>query len=233
MGSKQPHIFRTTDLGNTWTDISGSLPNVPLNCVEPDPQWKGRLFVCTDLGVYLTDDWGANWSAMNGGLPLDVVQDLDLVQSNRTLFAGTHGRSMWTYDLNQLPPPDRDGDGVINVDDCAPDDAGAFALPGEVQNLRIAADKQTITWNSAVPTAGPGTVHDVLRGLVGQLPVGSGSGEICLASGLAGTTTTDSSLPGAGPGLAYWYLARGRNTCGSGTYGTTSSGAPRTSGACP
>src|SRR5262249_30237621 len=79
-GSDQPHIFRTTNLGLNWTDITGALPNVPLNDVMPDPAWRGRLFVATDLGVWVTDDWGVTWSAINTGLPQAVVQDLDLVQ---------------------------------------------------------------------------------------------------------------------------------------------------------
>ena len=233
-GSDQPHIFRTTNLGLNWTDITGSLPAVPLNDVVPDPAWKGRLFVATDLGVWVTDDWGATWSAVNGGLPVAVVQDLDLVQRTATtgaLFAGTFARSMWTYDLAQLPPPDRDGDGVINVDDCAPDDAGSIALPAEVQSLQIAADRQTLTWTSTAPAAGSGTVHNVLRGLVTQFPVGSGAGEICLATTLT-ASATDTTVPTVSQ-KGFWYLVRGRNTCGGGTYGTTSSGAPRTSATCP
>jgi len=138
---------------------------------------------------------------------------------------------MWTYDLAQLPPPDRDGDGVINVDDCAPDDAGSIALPAEVQSLQIAADRQTLTWTSTAPAAGSGTVHNVLRGLVTQFPVGSGAGEICLATTLT-ASATDTTVPTVSQ-KGFWYLVRGRNTCGAGTYGTTSSGAPRTSATCP
>jgi hypothetical protein len=229
--SRLPRIYRTTDLGNTWIDISGDLPDLPVNCVTADPLWQGRLFACTDVGVYVTDDWGVTWSAMSAGIPPVVVHDLDLISPTRTLFAGTHARSMWTYDLNQLPPPDRDLDGAINVFDCAPDDGGAFAVPVEVTGLRVDADRQTLTWfPPAVPT-GAGTLNQLVRGDLAQLPAGGGASETCLLSAAAQFTATDPDQPADGAG--FWYLVRARNACGTGGYGTTSAGAPRPVTACP
>lgn len=103
--------------------------------------------------------------------------------------------------------------------------------PGEAGNVQVAADHVTITWD---PVAGA-TGYDALRGLVGQLPVGSGAGESCLAPGIAATTTSDPATP---PVMtAYWYLVRGRNACGTGTYGFRwvggAPGAERTSTSCP
>ncbi len=128
-------------------------------------------------------------------------------------------------------PLDRDGDGAPNGADCAPDDAGARAIPGEVAGLRIGGDKVTISWDSAAPAAGPGTIHDVARGLVAQLPVGSGSAETCLARGIAASVASDSATPA--PGSGHWYLVRGRNVCGAGTYGLGEGGAPRATATCP
>jgi len=85
-------------------------------------------------------------------------------------------------------------------------------------------DKQTLLWDSAAPS-GPGTVHDVVRGLVPQLPVGSGAGETCLATGTAAATLLDAVNPISGQG--FWYDVRGRNACGIGTYGfKTQKGTP-------
>jgi hypothetical protein len=109
----------------------------------------------------------------------------------------------------------------------------ALLVPGEIANLMFAADDATLTWSSA-SGAGPGTVHDVLRGLVSQFPVGTGGGESCLGS-IAAATTSDAAIPPLMNG--YWYLVRGRNACGTGTYGfRTVGGAPgaeRTSTSCP
>ena len=110
-------------------------------------------------------------------------------------------------------------------------DAVEASMPAEVAGLAFAADKTTLSWNSAASAAGPSTVHDVVRGALDQLPVGSGSSEVCIASGVAAATTADATVPAMGGGL--WYLARGRNACGAGSYGRQSGGTERTSAACP
>jgi len=231
-GSPLPRIFRTVDFGANWSDISAGLPNVPLNCVnaDPDPAMRGRLFVCSDVGVYVTDDYGLHWSALGSGMPGVVVLDLDLIASSRQLFAGTHARSMYVYELGQLGPADADGDGRDNLADCRPDDPDVFAVPGEVSGLALGADRTTLTWSSAAPGAGAATVHQVLRGPVAGLPVG-GASEACIAAGTPAASVADAELPAAGAG--FWYLVRAKNACGTGSYGAGSGGSPRTSTACP
>jgi hypothetical protein len=74
----------------------------------------------------------------------------------------------------------------------------------------------TFTWD-AIPGAPAGTLYDVARGLVGELPVGAGASEVCLAPGTSAQAASDAVSPGAGQ--ASWYLVRGRHACGTGTYG--------------
>jgi len=66
---------------------------------------------------------------------------------------------------------------------------------------------------------------------LGELPVGSGLSESCLVTGLGADTTTDASIPALNAG--FWYLVRGANVCGTGTYGNESGGPERLTGACP
>ncbi len=99
----QPHVFRTTNLGDTWTDVSGDLPQAPVNDIVVDPQAVNRLYVATDFGVYLTVNLGGSWFPMGNGLPNVVVNDLELHDGTRTLLAGTYGRSMWAIDLEPKP----------------------------------------------------------------------------------------------------------------------------------
>jgi hypothetical protein len=110
----------------------------------------------------------------------------------------------------------------------------ALVVPAEITNVRFGADHSTITWDSAL-AAGPGTVHDVARGLVSELPVGAGPGESCPAPGSAAATISDSSAPPTSN--SFWYLVRGRNACGVGTYGfrgvNGAPGAQRTTSTCP
>jgi subtilase family serine protease/subtilisin-like proprotein convertase family protein len=125
---------------------------------------------------------------------------------------------------------DLDGDGSGDACDCAPWNGGSFATPGEVAALALAADGSSLSWSSAAPGAGAATVHDVVRGNLGELPVGSGGSEICVATGVAAGTASDPADPPVGGG--FWYLVRGRNGCGTGTYGADGQGIPRQTSSC-
>jgi len=110
-----------------------------------------------------------------------------------------------------------------------------FSAPPEIDaGLRI--DKSpvgaTLHWN---PGAGA-TYSNVLRGLTGTLPVGPGGGdEVCIGTDLADTSLIDRADPP--DGLAFWYLVRGGNGCGKGTYGYERRGGvpstQRSSSTCP
>jgi photosystem II stability/assembly factor-like uncharacterized protein len=96
-----PHVFRSTNFGASWTDISSNLPEVPVNDIVLDPQSPQRLYVATDFGVFTSPGVGGPWSALGTGLPNVVVTDLELHDPTRSLVAGTYGRSMWTLELDQ------------------------------------------------------------------------------------------------------------------------------------
>ena len=123
---------------------------------------------------------------------------------------------------------DSDNDGAGDACDAAPTDPGVFAVPGEVEELMLDDDKLTLTWASAAPGSGYLTVHDVARGALDAFPVGTAT---CLAGGVSGASTTDAVSPD--PGAGFWYLVRGRNSLGDGTYGHRSDGAERVTTACP
>ncbi len=74
-----------------------------------------------------------------------------------------------------------DGDGVRDDLDCAAANAATFAPPGEVRNVRLETDAE-LRWDSGSQGAGAGTVHDVIRGSLTALRVGSGGGGPCLPS---------------------------------------------------
>lgn len=99
----QPHVFKTTNSGTTWTDISSNLPGAPVNDIIIDPNSKDSTFyIATDVGVYYTKSAGASWMVLGDSLPNVPVCDLTLHNPTRTLLAGTYGRSMYKLDLNLL-----------------------------------------------------------------------------------------------------------------------------------
>ena len=126
---------------------------------------------------------------------------------------------------------DLDGDGVSNLVDCAMNDPSAWSVPAEVSGVAFGTNNQTISWTSLASQAGPGTIYDLVRGLIAQLPTGGKPAETCLAPDSGSTQFVETATPAVGAG--FYYLARGSNVCGVGTYGTTSGGAPRNTAVCP
>jgi len=93
------HVFKSTNGGGTWTDISGDLPDAPVNCMIVDPEQENTLYVGTDVGCYFTTSNGADWMLLGAGLPNVPVLDMKYHLPTRTLVAGTHGRSMFSISL--------------------------------------------------------------------------------------------------------------------------------------
>ncbi|MCB0531487.1 MAG: T9SS type A sorting domain-containing protein [Lewinellaceae bacterium] len=101
-GDAMAHIYRTADAGQSWTPVSGNLPDIPVNDLILDPLAPGTLIAATDAGVFISYDNGANWTVLGAGLPNVPVLDLTLHAPTRALVAATFGRSMFrTY----LPLP--------------------------------------------------------------------------------------------------------------------------------
>jgi PKD repeat protein len=119
-------------------------------------------------------------------------------------------------------------------DSCTPTTGCVFApitAPPETQDVSVAADKTTYSWAAATFA----TWYDVVRGSLAALPVGPGAGDEFCFDDLGGTTLSDLTVPD--PDTGFWYLSRGENTCGNGTYGTQgvsgAPGPPRVTTTCP
>ena len=115
-GSKLPHIHRSTDYGQNWTDISSNLPDVPINDCIVDPYDNNILYIATDVGVFKTSDLGGNWVPLGTGMPLVAVHDLEYHYPTKSIVAGTHGRSMYRLTLDCESLTDLDSDEI--PDDC-------------------------------------------------------------------------------------------------------------------
>ena len=96
------HVYRTTDGGGSWTDVSGTgagrLVDAPANDVEIV---GNRLVVATDVGVYVSGLTGGTWSRVGSGLPNVITVDLSVTPDGR-LLAATHGRGLWAIPLSGL-----------------------------------------------------------------------------------------------------------------------------------
>ncbi len=97
-----PWVYRSDDLGRTWTNISAGLPDESVNVIREDTVNPDVLYVGTDRGVYVSLDRGAHWDSLQGNLPNVPVHDLAVHPRERELIAGTHGRSVWIVDVLPL-----------------------------------------------------------------------------------------------------------------------------------
>lgn len=96
----QPHVLMTQDAGANWIDISGNLPEIPINDIIIDPDIPNTLYIGNDLGVWFTQDLGVSWNVLGNNFPLTIVNDLDFHQPTRTLVAATFGRSLQKIDVS-------------------------------------------------------------------------------------------------------------------------------------
>ena len=94
-------VFRSTNGGQNWTNISGNLPDIPFNAVRLDRK-SGTLYAAADNGVYATTNYGGSWTRIPGSLPTVAVTDIDLSGPTGLLGAGTHGRGLWTMPLSTV-----------------------------------------------------------------------------------------------------------------------------------
>jgi photosystem II stability/assembly factor-like uncharacterized protein len=95
-----PYIFKTTDNGATWTNISGNLPqNAYVWVVKEDPRNPKLLYAGTELGLYVSYTGGTNWFRLHlKNMPPVAVRDLQIHPRDNDLILGTHGRSIWIFD---------------------------------------------------------------------------------------------------------------------------------------
>ena len=84
--SDQAHVFRSRDGGATFSDLSGDLPDAPVNELVLAGD---ALVVGTDTGVFLSREDG-RWLAV-GDLPVVPVMDLDFHAPGRLLTVATFG----------------------------------------------------------------------------------------------------------------------------------------------
>lgn len=102
----QVYIWKSTDFGDTWKDISGNIPVGPVNVIREDPVNPDILYAGTDGTVYVTKDGGNKWDVL-GSLPFSYVHDLAIHPRDNMIIIATHGRGIWVMDANQVNEKER------------------------------------------------------------------------------------------------------------------------------
>jgi photosystem II stability/assembly factor-like uncharacterized protein len=100
---KIPHVHRSNNNGNTWINISGNLPNLPVNDLLILPNHQDSILFCaTDGGVYFTKNSGIYWERIGGNLPYIPSFDLELNTVANKLVVATFGRGVWSFPIDSI-----------------------------------------------------------------------------------------------------------------------------------
>lgn len=106
----RPYIFKTTDGGKSWQNISGNLPSKAyVQVVREDPKNPNLLYAGTEVGLFASYDGGGSWGRLNlKNLPHVSVHDILIHPRDNDLILATHGRSIWIFDdataVQQMTP---------------------------------------------------------------------------------------------------------------------------------
>ena len=103
-GYNRYKVYESTDGGNSWTNISAGLPEIPVYSIVQNKQsdQEIHLYAGTELGVYYKKG-NADWVEYNSGLPNVKIGELEIYYDNNDfskskLRAATFGRALWeTY----------------------------------------------------------------------------------------------------------------------------------------
>ncbi len=92
-------VYYSSNGGLSWTDYSGTLPDVPVNTIIYQRGTQDGLYIGTDIGVYYRDNSLGDWVYYNNGLPVVVVSELEIHYGSGNLRAATYGRGVWESPL--------------------------------------------------------------------------------------------------------------------------------------
>ena len=92
-----PALYKTTNYGKTWTNISNGIPKGAFTrVVREDDKQKDLLFAGTETGIYISWNGGKKWETFQLNLPICPITDLIVRHDN--LVVATSGRSFWILD---------------------------------------------------------------------------------------------------------------------------------------
>ena len=92
-------VLMSTNTGDSWSNISANLPNIPINCLAIDND--NGVYAGTDIGVFYRGPTMTNWMTWSNGMPNVPVVDLVIFDdgSIKRIRAATYGRGVWQSNL--------------------------------------------------------------------------------------------------------------------------------------
>jgi len=104
------HVWKSVNGGETWAPLDGTgdaaLPDIPVHSIAVDPTRRERLYLGTDLGVFVSLDGGQHWNVENSGFANVVTEAVFIGKGalGDAVYAFTHGRGAWRAELTTVSP---------------------------------------------------------------------------------------------------------------------------------
>jgi hypothetical protein len=101
-----------TNPNGLWVNMSGSLPNVPVNCITLDN--GNNAYIGTDNGVYYRGTGMSDWVPFYNNLPYVPVTEIIISEAENRIRASTFGRGIWSSELYSTCAADLNVAGTIS-----------------------------------------------------------------------------------------------------------------------
>jgi len=116
-GFKIPHLFKSTDGGLSWINISSNLPDGPVTdiLIYFSDETTKNILAATDAGVFISTNDGVSWKEYGAGLPNCMITKMYYSRVSGKLRVSTYGRGIW-----EIPVPGKiyvKDNFVLNSDD--------------------------------------------------------------------------------------------------------------------
>ena len=97
-GDYSSYLFKSSDLGVTWTSISNNIPeNTIIWRLVQDHISKDLLFIATEYGIYVSMNGGEKWQKLPGS-PTISFRDITIQKRENDLVGASFGRGFYVLD---------------------------------------------------------------------------------------------------------------------------------------
>lgn len=102
-------VYKSTDKGLNWVNISGTLPSLFTNCLVYDKNSNEGIYVGNQTGIWYKDANMADWMFYSTSLPTVDIREIEIYynasdRSSERVKAATYGRGTWENKLLSSPP---------------------------------------------------------------------------------------------------------------------------------
>ncbi len=109
------YLYKSDNYGENWVKLGENLPSEPINVIKEDPKNEDLIYVGNDHGLYASLNKGKTFMPMTNGLPTVPVHDLVVHPRENELIIATHGRSIYSANVEQLQQL-HENDTIMNKD---------------------------------------------------------------------------------------------------------------------